>query len=450
MNPITSKLNFPMLCSRKVWLRATLAIVLVTASHHWGISQEPRQSQSATAIQGFPSLDKDDWPWWRGPSRDGWAEDSQIPARFGETENVLWKSEIPGRGHSSPIIVDGRVYLATADEGREIQSVLCYELQTGRRLWQQEISRGGFPANNHPKNTEASSTIASDGEALFVTFFHHRQVKLSCLELSGKTRWEQTVSPFDPKKYEYGYAPSPVLFQNSVIVSAEHDGPSGLVAFDRKGGRELWRTSRPANISFSSPVVAQVAGKPQLLISGSDRVAAYAPVNGAELWSVKGTTSATCGTMIWNEDLVFASGGYPVAQTIAVKADGSGEVVWQNNQKCYEQSMILVDGHVYGLTDKGVLYCWRADDGQEKWRARLSGPVSASPVVANGLIYWANEAGTMYVFRANPNKFELVAENRLGEEIFASPALSGNRMICRIATGQKPNRQEFLVCIGES
>jgi outer membrane protein assembly factor BamB len=397
--------------------------------------------------EGFSSLKATDWPWWRGPLRNGWARSSQIPARFGDQENMAWKSEVPGRGHASPIVIGSRIFLATADETLQSQSVLAYDLETGRSLWSREISRGGFPQNNHPKNTEASGTIASDGKDLFVAFFHHQQVRLSCLSLDGELNWERKVCKFNPKKYEYGYAPSPVLYRNSVIVSAEYDGPSFIVAFECSTGEELWRTTRPANISFSSPVVANVSGRDQLLISGSDLVASYDPSDGRELWSVPGTTSATCGTMIWDEQLVFASGGYPRSQTIAVRADGSGRIVWSNNQKCYEQSMIIVDGYVYGLTDKGVLYCWRASDGQEKWRTRLQGPVSASPIFANGMIYWANESGSFYVFKANPERFELVAENRLGDELFASPAVSGNRMLIRVAEGRRPNRQEYLVCI---
>ena len=151
--------------------------------------------------------------------------------------------------------------------------------------------------------------------------------------------------------------------------------------------------------------------------------------------------------MVWHGDIVFASGGYPKAGTYAIRADGSGKVIWQNNQKCYEQSMIVVDGYVYALTDNGILYCWRGKDGQEMWRQRLAGPVSASPVLVGGLIYWDNEAGTFYVFKPNPERFESVAENRLGTEAFASPAVSGNELFLRVASGQKPNRQEFLYCI---
>ncbi len=429
------------------WRRLWLSCAAVTLLSLGVLPPAVRAVEEAVAEEESAGMA---WPWWRGPSRNGWAAaDCSVPVRFGVEEHVQWRTPVPGRGHGSPIVVAGKVFLASADETQQTQQVLAYDLATGELLWQQRLSQGGFPERNHPKNTEASSTIACDGQRLFVTFFHHQQIQLTSLDLNGQTLWSRRVGPFDPKKYEYGYAPSPVLYQQSVIVSTEYDGPSALTAFDGADGRELWKTTRPSNISFSTPAVAEVAGRWQLLISGANQVCSYDPASGRPLWEVEGTTAATCGTIVWDGDLVFASGGYPKAETIAVMADGSGRVVWRNNQKCYEQSMIVVEGHLYALTDKGVLYCWRCRDGQEMWRTRLSGPVSASPIYVGGHIYWANEAGTIYVFRPNPQRFELVAENRLGDEAFASPAVVGQRLLLRVAHDTEGQRQEYLYCIGD-
>lgn len=398
------------------------------------------------ALKVSDKLTSTDWPWWRGPTRDGQAGKTSLPTTFSDSEHVLWKAPIPGRGHSSPIVVGKRVFLTSADEQAERQMILAYDLETGKQLWKLPINTGGFPANNHAKNTEASPTIASDGERLYATFFHHKHIELIAVHLDGSEAWQKNAGPFDPKMFEYGYAPSPVLYGDSVIVAAEYDGKSFIVAFDRQHGQEKWREARPSSISFSSPVVANVAGRDQLLISGQEKVCSYDPNTGKLLWQVKGTTNATCGTAIWNDEVVFVSGGYPKAETIAVKADGSGAVVWKNNQKCYEQSMILIDGCIYALTDKGVMYCWRASDGKELWLKRLAGPVSASPIYAGGYLYWANEDGTYYVLKPNPSKFELIAENRLGSEAFASPAVSGNRLLLRAAEGRGEQRQETLYC----
>jgi hypothetical protein len=401
-------------------------------------------------IGDFPKLSAErDWPWWRGPFRNGIANPQHPPTRFGESEAVIWKSPVPGRGHSSPIVVGSLVVLATADTSTQIQSVLAFDRQSGKTLWKTDVNRGGFPAKNHPKNTEASPTVACDGERLFATFFHHQSIQCTALDLAGQKLWQQTVAPFNPRRYEYGYAPSPTLYRDTVIISSEYDGESAITSLDSKTGKQVWRTRRPEGITFSTPIVAHVAGKDQLLISGANQVASYDPANGKPLWTVPGTTDATCGTMVWTDDIVIASGGYPKSETIAVKADGSGKVLWRNQQKCYEQSMLAYEGYVYALTDNGILFCWRADDGQEMWRQRLSGPVSSSPVLAGGHIYWANEKGQWYVFKPNPQRFEAVAENQLGDEAFASPAVVGNRLFIRTATLSGGKRQEWLYCLGQ-
>jgi outer membrane protein assembly factor BamB len=194
--------------------------------------------------------------------------------------------------------------------------------------------------------------------------------------------------------------------------------------------------------------VAHVAGKDQLFLSGANLISAYDPTSGTPLWSTAGTTLATCGTMVWDGDIVIASGGFPKAETLAVRADGSGTVLWKNNQKCYEQSLLAYEGYVYALTDNGIAYCWRVTDGQQMWLKRLKGPVSASPVLAGGHIYWANELGTLYVFRPNPQAFELVAENQIGTDSFPSPAICGGQIFLRVGQGQGNQRQGFLYCFG--
>ncbi|MFN0018516.1 MAG: PQQ-binding-like beta-propeller repeat protein [Pirellulaceae bacterium] len=398
-------------------------------------------------IADFPKLNAEtDWPWWRGPSRDGHAPKSaKPPTRWSETENVVWKSPLPGRGHSSPIIVGDRIFLTTADDGKQEQSVLALSRKTGKQIWAKKINQGGLP-KLHPKNTHGTPSIACDGERLFVVFCHHETVQATVFDLEGKQVWQRTISPFNPRRYEYGYAPSPLIYRGTVIFAAEYDGDSSLAAFDRESGKEIWRTPRPGNISYSSPVVAHLAGRDQLLMSGADQICSYDPNGGKLLWSVPGTTAATCGSIVWDGDIVFASGGYPKAETLAIKADGSGEVLWRNNKKCYEQSMLATGGHLYALTDDGILYCFRGSDGEEKWKERLRGPVSASPVLAGGNIYWANELGTHYVFQPNPDKFELVHQNQLLDDSFSSPAVSGNQLFLRVAK-RGGKRQEFLYCL---
>lgn len=397
-------------------------------------------------IADFPKLSaKSDWPWWRGPMRSGYAEGSSYPTKFTEA-SAKWKAPVPGRGHSSPIVVGDKVYLTTAVKAGQKQFALAFDRATGKQQWETLLSEGGFPANNHPKNTEATPTIASDGEQLFVTFFHHKSIELSVLDFAGKIVRQKNLGAFDPKRYEYGYAPSPVIYRDLVIIAAEYDGESFIVAQNRKTGEDVWRIKRPNNITFSTPSIAHVAGRDQMMLSGAERVMSYDPATGKELWSLGGTTHATCGTMVWDGDIVFASGGYPKPETIAIDAKGSGKVLWTNNQKCYEQSMIAIDGYVYALTDGGVIYCWEGATGKEMWKQRLQGPVSASPVYAGGHIYWANELGSLYVFKPNPKKYEQVAENKIGKDSFPSPAATSGQIFLRVGHGSDDSRQETLYC----
>jgi hypothetical protein len=410
----------------------------------------PRGSQAADrdgGIADFPGLSADsDWPWWRGPGRNGIASGGG-PVRWSATENIAWKAPVPGRGHASPIVVGNRVVLATADEANQIQSVVAFHRQSGAQLWKSDVSLGGFPARIHRKNSHASPTVACDGERIFILFFNHHSIQATALDLDGKQLWQAKVSDFDYQRYKYGYASSPVVYKETVILAAESDGQSFLAALDRQTGREVWRTPRPVNISYSTPSIGFIAGRDQLLISGAEHVSSYDPATGKPLWSAAGTTAATCGTIVWEGDVVIASGGYPKAETVAIRADGSGKVLWKNVKQCYEQSMLAWQGHVYALTDNGILHCWRISDGQEMWKERLQGPVSASPVLAGGNIYWANGHGTMYVFRANPEKFELLAENVLGDESLASPAVAGGQLFLRVAS-VTDKRRETLYCIG--
>lgn len=434
---------------------AAAALSAIACRDSLAVEAQNLQEFQPTDADDFPHVDWErDWPWWRGPLRNGHAPpDCRLPTKFGERERLVWKTPIPGRGHSSPVVVGDAVYLTTADELRETQSLLALSRTSGELLWSRQLNEGGFAEENHPKNSEANPTIACDGERIISCLNHHEGVHVAAHDLAGETLWTRRTGHYNPRRYKYGYAPSPVMYRQLVIVAAEQDGESYIVALNRTSGEEVWRIARPQSTSYSSPSIGHVAGRDQLMISGHEHIAAYDPSTGEQLWRAPGTTAATCGTMVWSGDIALASGGYPKAETVAVKADGSGKVLWKNGQQCYEQSMIVVSSgddpavhYLYAITDKGIAYCWRVSDGKEMWRERLRGPVSASPIVAGGNIYWANEAGTMYVFAADPAKFRLIAENRIGEEALASPAVSRNQLFLRVAQGVGASRKEYLYC----
>lgn len=189
-----------------------------------------------------------------------------------------------------------------------------------------------------------------------------------------------------------------------------------------------------------------MAGREQILLSGAAKVSAYDPADGSLLWQVDGSCAATCGTMVWNGDTVFASGGFPNKETLAVRLAGKPAVLWKNNDMSYEQSLLYHDGHVYTLNDGGIAVCWNAETGEEKWKVRLGGPVSASPVLAGGRIHAMNERGITYVFSIDPEKFSKLAENQLGDEGFSTPVIIGREIFLRTATNSG-ERKEWLYCL---
>ncbi len=393
---------------------------------------------------------EDDWRVWRGPNANNIAADGETPpVKWSESQKIRWKAPLSGRGHSSPIVVNDRVLISTADEQKQIQSVICFDRATGQQLWKTDVSQGDFAPKIHQKNTHASPTLASNGETIFAVFPQFDQIQLTALDLNGKQRWQIKAGGYLPLAYQFGYAPSPLLFEGNVIVTSEYEKNGFIAAFDQQTGREVWRTKRPEKMNFSTPIVARIAGRDQLLLSGNAKVASFDPKTGRDLWSAPAMWIVSCGTMVWDKDLVFTSGGFPLKGTMAVKADGSGKVVWTNRVKCYEQSMLAFQGFLYAVDDNGIAYCWNAQTGKEQWKSRLGGKVSSSPILANGNIYLTNEQGKTFVFKANPEKFELLAENQLGDEGFATPAICGDQIFHRAANRASGKRQEFLYCIGE-
>lgn len=392
-----------------------------------------------------PAYASSDWLQWRGPSGNGIAPGDADPvSQWSETENIRWKAFVPGRGLSTPIVVNGLVVVTTATE--DGQFVLAYRLDDGSIVWKARAHDGGIPVKLHKKNSAASSTPASDGKKIFALFHNGGRLVLTALDMNGELLWQKDTGGFECE-YEFGYSASPTVYRDTVIVSSEWlDGY--LAAFHTEDGSEAWRTIRKIPTSYSSPIVGQVAGREQLLLSGSDKVSSFDPANGNLLWEAPGTCKVTCGTLVWSDDAVFASGGFPNKETVAVRADGSGKVLWKNGEKCYEQSMLYHDGHVYAMNDNGIAICWIADTGEEKWKVRLGGPVSASPILAGGKIYAMNERGITFVFEPNPNEFRKVAENVLGDEGFATPVFVGDSIVIRTAE-LSGDRREYLYCVGD-
>ena len=341
-------------------------------------------------------------------------------------------------------MVADRIYLATADELKQTQSVLCLDRLTGKAVWSVEVHKGNLDSHGHRNTSQASSTVACDGERIYINFLNGGAVYTTALDSNGKQLWQQKVCDYVTHQ---GFGSSPVLHGSLVLVSADHRGGGTLAGLDRLTGKIVWSVSRPKIANYTSPTVVRANGRDQMVLAGCNLISSFDPLTGKKLWEVDGSTEECVVTMVTDGERVFASGGYPKNHTVAILADGSGKVAWQNNTRLYVPSMIPKDGHLFVVLDAGLAVCLKSDTGEELWKERLGGDFFASPVMVGDRIYASNVAGKTFVFVATPKAFQLLASNQLGDEAYASPVICDSRIYLRVAKNGA-ERQEVLYCIG--
>jgi outer membrane protein assembly factor BamB len=387
-----------------------------------------------------------DWPEWRGPTRDGIAAPDQVlPVDWNETNNVLWKVQISGKGHGSPTVVGERIYLPAAEIAPASQTMLCFERTTGKLLWQTKVHSGQPDAGKHPNSTAASSTVACDGRRLFINFLNQGAVHTSALDLDGRVLWQRKICDYVTHQ---GFGSSPVLYESLVLVSADHRGGGVLAALDRTSGQIVWSVPRPKIANYTTPAIVQANGRTQMVLGGCNLITSLDPATGKKLWEMNGSTEECVTTAVSDGVRIFTSGGYPRNHTVSVVADGSGQIAWQKNIRLYVPSPILKDGHIFAVLDGGIAVCWKSDTGEELWKERLAGDFYASPVMAGDRMYASNVRGRTFVFEATPKNFKIIAQNQLGDEAYATPTICGNRIYLRVAK-QGDKRREYLYCIGD-
>ena len=268
----------------------------------------------------------------------------------------------------------------------------------------------------------------------------------TALSRDGKQLWQTKISDY---VVHQGYGSSPAVYQSLVIVSADNKGGGAIAGLDRVSGKIVWKQERPKTPNYASPIILNAAGREQLLLTGCDLVAGLSPLTGKKLWEFKGSTTECVTSTVTDGQLIITSGGYPKNHVSAVRADGSGKVVWENSTRVYVPSLLIHEGYLYGVLDAGFASCWKCDTGKEIWKGRLRGTFSASPVLVGEHLFATNEAGRTFIFKANPKAFELVAENQLGSEVLGTPTFCGDRIYMRVAASQQGRRQETLYCLGK-
>lgn len=412
-----------------------------------GLSPFPHSFSQSPRVDDRISVAPSDWPWWRGPLRNGTADADQTPTtRFSAVDNVRWKVEVPGRGYGSPTVVGNRVFLATADESIGSQSVICFDRANGKQLWSTVVhDNGGMRKNS--KSTAASGTPACDGERVFINFPNTDTLVTSALDLDGKLIWQTKVSDY---VIHQGYGASPAVYQDLVIVSADNKGGGAIAGLKRTDGEVVWRRDRPELPNYPTPTILNIAGKDQVIMVGCNQVVSYDPLTGQTNWETAGATEECVTSTLTDGKLIYTSGGYPRNHMSGIAADGSTTTVWENSERLYVPSLVIRDGYLYGVLDAGIAMCWKADSGKEMWKARLGGTFTSSPVLVGDKIFISNEAGEFFVYQATPEKFTQIAKNQLGELVMATPTICGSEIYHRVThVGVDGSQHEMLYCIAD-
>ena len=382
-----------------------------------------------------------DWPEFRGPTGQGISNATNVPVHWSATSNIVWKTSIPGEGWSSPVIEDGKIYLTTATKtgrsGDVSLRVVCVAAKGGKVLWNIEVLKPNPDATQeiHNKNTLASPTpIVRDGR-IYVHFGH---MGTAALNLSGNILWRQTDLKYSPT---HGNGGSPVLVGDSLVFSCDGNTDPFVVALNAMNGQVLWKTPRRITVakpfSFATPLALDVNGVTQIISPGSGLVAAYDVKDGREIWRVRYDGFSLIPRPVFAHGMLFLSSGFMKPVLHAIKPDGAKgdvtetHVAWTHAKGAPNTpSPLVVGDELYIVSDGGIGTCFDARTGAVHWNERLGGDVSASPVLADGRIYFQNEEGIGYVVKAGKN-FELLAKNNLGERTLASPAALDGALFLR-------------------
>lgn len=430
-----------------------------------GRSGLPRFGLTFVVVFAAAAGQAQNWPSFRGPFATGVAEGYTTPVKWdGEKDvNVLWKTPIPGLSVSSPVVWGERIYLTTAissdpqaelrhglygdikpsgDLSKHSWRVYAIDKRTGKILWERIAHEGVPRSKRHPKSTQASPTPATDGKHV-VAFFGSEG--LYAYDVEGRLLWKKDLGRlnagwFQDPDLEWGVASSPIIYDDKVIVQCDVHGPSFIAAFRLKDGTEVWRTPREEHPSWGTPTLVRAAGRAELVTNATNFIRGYDPETGKELWRLGRNSDITATTPFLAKGLLFVVGGYsPIRPIYAIRPGGRGNislrggetsnpfVAWaKSDGGSYLPTPIVSGDHLYIIQINGVLAVYNATSGERLYQRRLGdkpGAYSASPVAADGKIYFASEDGELLVLKAGA-KYELLSTNPMGEVLMATPAIS--------------------------
>jgi outer membrane protein assembly factor BamB len=411
-----------------------------------------------------PAAEGTNWPQWRGPLGTGVSPSGNPALEWSETKNVRWKVALPGRGHSTPIIWGDMMFLTTAIEAGPAESrdqsaveqqrrggppsrkpsnifkfvVMALNRQDGKILWQKTVNEERPHEATHEFGSWASASAVTDGGHVYAYFGSYG---LYCLDMKGNLKWERDFGNMS-KHMEFGEGSSPALYGDKILVLWDHEGDSFLYAIDKNTGKDAWKVARDEGTSWSTPVVLEINGAPQVVTSATNRVRSYDLATGKLIWECGGLTRNVIPIPVYADGLLYVMSGFRGNALLAIRiADAKGDITdtdviaWKHNRDTpYTPSPVLVNNRLYFLrSNNGIISCFDAKTGKPlygKQRLEGMGNIFTSPVAAKGRIYVMGQNGTTYVVKEGP-EFGILAKNKLEDQFHASPVIVGDLMYLR-------------------
>lgn len=411
----------------------------------------------------FAPTHAENWPGWRGPRGDGSSNSQRPPLQWNaETgDGIIWKTEIPGIGHASPIIWEDHAFIVTCDLDAQVRQLIALDANKGDILWKRNVIKAKLE-KKHALNSFASGTPATDGNLVFVTFFEADDQEIVAPNVGSERKifpGKMVVAAYDyegnqkwivkPGEFisAHGYSSCPVLYKDLVIVNGDHDGDSYILALNKNTGETVWKTKRSYGIrSYCTPLIREIDGRTQMVFSGSKHIISLNPENGDVHWVVEGPTEQFVASMVYDGELFYMCAGFPTYHVMGIDPRGKGDVTethvrWHSKEvRCYVPSPVVIGDYLIVADDRGTANCYSTKDGTRLWLDRLGNHFSASLLKANGLAYLIADNGLTKIVKPG-KELEVIAENPLNEYVYASPALANNRLYIR---GEK-----HLFCIGK-
>jgi outer membrane protein assembly factor BamB len=412
------------------------------------------------------------WPQFRGSNASGVADGKPTPVSWDAQKgtNILWKVAIPGLAHSSPVVWGDMVFVTTAisSKGKEYfrhglygdvdsdtdtsphtWKVYCLDKRTGKTVWERIAHEGVPKIKRHIKSTHANSTPATDGKHV-VAFFGSEG--LYCYDVKGKLLWKQDLGVLDSgwfydPDYQWGMASSPIIYKNLVILQCDVQKSSFVAAYDVKTGKQVWRTTREEIPSWGTPTIYEGKNRVELITNATRAARGYDPMTGKELWKLTGNPEVTATTPVAANDLIYICNSYRPNQPIyAIRAGANGDISLKDGKATsdfvawsyqrggtYMPTPVVYGDHLYLCANHGVMSVYNAKTGERLYQERIAGKggsYSASPVAADGKVYFSSEDGEVFVVKAG-SKYELLATNPIGEVLMATPAISDGMILVR-------------------